>query len=178
MSDAAESRLCAMSQALTLGRFIHPRDVQQILISDAWVGLSPWAPIVSTFALKRRKGGSFAGIAQMRARLRGATLPIELSASDARAFFAEIGAATLLPGHREPRLAVDDSQPCIELALVMSTTVVSIFSRSPDELHAPWTVCANSNIYAAMGDEIGRTLSCVCQPLRRAVLGDIIGEDG
>jgi hypothetical protein len=67
-----------------------------------------------------------------------------------------------------------DDYPNIELALVMKSSVALLFTKSQGEFHAPWGACVDGEVYIAAGEEIGRTLSSLCEPIQRPVFDRMI----
>ena len=102
---------------------------------------------------------------------------VNIPSATAARFLPAIATAHIVPGPYEARQHHTDDYPHIELALHVgvraigeSSGVALLFTESQGEFHAPWGACVGGQMFSLPGEEVGKALSTLRGPLKRARL--------
>ena len=150
-----------------------------MLIQDAWVGYSAASPVVARYELRRTRGGGLSGDGVLSTGLapRPKRVHVAMKAATTIAFLDALASAELVPGRYAPLQDHTDDYPRIEIIVQVPTRqigdrsgIVTLYTESQGEFHAPWAAFVGGNVYVVAGDEVGRALLTLDRALKKAEL--------
>lgn len=163
-------------------RLVHLIDVRCadfVLIQDAWVGYSAASPVVARYELRRTRGGGLSGDAVFSTGLasRPKRVHVAMKAAIAGTFLEAIGNAELVARRYAPLQNQTDDYPRIEIVVQVPagqvgdrSGLVTLYTESQGEFHAPWAAFVGGNVYVVAGDDVGRALIALDRPLKKGEL--------
>lgn len=167
-----------------LAELLDVASAEAILIHDVWVGYNEASPLVARYTLRRGDKGGLSGEAELSTRLMSEPkrLQVVVTAPKVRAFLAELGGATLVRRAYEALREHTDDSPLIEIVIQVppqSLTdrggFVVFHTTSQGDFHAPWAAFVDGSAYVVEGDVVGRVLTSLDRPLKRAELRRLAG---
>lgn len=173
--------MCEASRLLDL---VDVRGADLVLIQDAWVGYSAASPVVARYELRRTRGGGLSGDGVLSTGLaEGAKrVRVAMKAATTDAFLDAISDAELVPGQYAPFQDHTDDYPRIEIVVRVPTRhvgdrsgLVTLYTESQGESHAPWAAFVGGNVYVVAGDEVGRALVALDRALKKGELRRMAG---
>ena len=125
---------------------------KSITINNNWSGLSPLAPINSSYSLKQA-GDHFEGDASFSVggffgETKTDTAPIRVPDQVIQDFLQKLSRARPVPGEYKPNIQWTDDYPQITISLVLENMQTVVFyTESQGDENIPWKVTYNDNSY-------------------------------
>lgn len=150
-----------------------------VLIQDAWVGYSAASPVVARYELRRTRGGGLSGDGVLSTGLapRPKRVHVAMKAATTVTLLEAIANAELVPGRYAPFQDHTDDYPRIEIVVQVPARqigdrsgLVTLYTESQGEFHAPWAAFVGGNAYVVAGDEVGRALVALDRALKKGEL--------
>lgn len=147
------------------------RDAREMVVVDAWHGLSAISPSRTTYTLRRSADGSFAGTVQITMGAgfvrRDTSFAVRLPRAAADSVLRVLSEVPLREGAYRPTLTHTDDYPSITAELTVGDSVIGFHTSSQGAAHVPWRVTAGGRRYVSASEAIWPALGPVLDLGRR-----------
>ncbi len=173
-----------MEVTTPLGQLIDVTLSRLVVIHDSLAYYGPGSPMSAAYELRRDAGGGLSGEARFsRAGVTHATPTIALDARVTTRFLRALSRARAHLGPYELDPGWDDYTGRIAVALHIDppgrsapSGIALLYSNAQTRYLAPWGACVHGATWVVPGEEIGRALSALRNPIERAMHAASLAE--